>query len=188
METTGVDTVFWIAALVGSGVFVLRAVLLTLGGDHSGDVDAPDVDLGDAGHGHAFIGLISVDSLAAFAMTFGWAGLACLNGFKLSPELSSLIAILVGLVCLVLVGVLLKSLLKLQSSGADYSLEQTVGKQGVVYLRIPAEGSGQVQISVGGALKEVDAISEDHVQIQSQAVVEVVRVVNPELLAVRAVR
>jgi hypothetical protein len=147
---TGNATWFTIPALVGTGVFLLRVLLMMLGGagvdiHHDFDVhaDTGDVhsDTGDA------LKLLSVQSITAFLMGFGWGGLGSLKG----SGWNELTSVLVGLVCgagmVWLVGILLRAAWGLQSSG-NVPIDSTVGADGTVYVSIPEQGHGQGQVRV----------------------------------------
>jgi len=69
---------FGVPAVVGSVFFVLRTALMMIGGDlgHGDfDADAGGADLHHGDPGDAFK-LLSIQSIAAFCMGFGWGGLA----------------------------------------------------------------------------------------------------------------
>jgi hypothetical protein len=73
---------------------------------------------------------------------------------------------------------------KLQSSGERFDITACVGQTANVYLRIPAEGKGRVQINVGGSQRELEAVSENHQPIESFKNVRVVRVIDHQTVAV----
>ena len=81
---------FTVPALAGAAVFVIKMGLMALGGfadiDADADVDV-DVDLGDAvesGDSTEAFNLLSIQSIAAFFMGFGWGGLGGLIGLDWS--------------------------------------------------------------------------------------------------------
>lgn len=74
--------------------------------------------------------------------------------------------------------------LKLTSDGSVFSLESTVGQNASVYERIPAEGFGRVQMNVSGMLREIQAVSEKKIPIESFQRVTVTRVIDSETVAV----
>ena len=82
MEMFFGDNAGWFAlpAFVGTAVFVIRIALLMVG--HHGDSGDLHLDSGDAHHGdpgEAFKAL-SIQSIAAFLMGFGWAALGAYRG------------------------------------------------------------------------------------------------------------
>lgn len=194
-EETAVGLVFWGAALCGSAIFVLKTALLLLGVSHGGVDAGHGLGGGDmagtdhpVGHTDTAARYFSIDSISAFFMLFGWVGLACLREFGLGPLASSVVGFMAGTAAWGLMATLLRMLLGLQSSGAAYAIESIIGTRGTVYQRIPAQGTGRIQIVLAGAMREIDASSEDRVDIESRHTIEVVRKISDELVSVRTVR
>jgi membrane protein implicated in regulation of membrane protease activity len=74
----------------------------------------------------------------------------------------------------------------LQSSG-NLSTDLAVGKEGSVYLTVPSEGAGKVQVAVDGRLREFSAVSERKQEIKTGERIRVVRVVDGGTLSVERV-
>jgi hypothetical protein len=145
---------FSVPALVGTLAFVVKIGLMTLGGigaDVDLDVDADvDVDLGadvEAGDSTEAFKLLSLQSIAAFLMGFGWGGLAGLFGLEWSLPASLGLGIGFGLVLMWLLGLMLKGMYDLQSSG-NIDADDTVGLEATVYANVPASGAGRGQVRV----------------------------------------
>ena len=80
---------------------------------------------------------------------------------------------------------LFRQMLKLQSNGA-FDINDAVGKICQVYMRIPADGMGKVQVSFNGSIQELDARSAGPNPIQSGAKVRVTSVVGRVLIVEEA--
>lgn len=178
---------YWGFAVAGSVFFLFRTLMFFVGfddgGHHGGDVyDDTDTGAGTEGSFH----FISLTSVSAFIMAFGWAGLAAKEDFQLSPIASLSAALGVGILAMAATAYLFKLAYRCTSGGATYSLDEVVGKTGEVYERIPGTGWGRIQINVGGMLREVRAVSDDKQDIDSFKRVQVVRVVDQETVAVTA--
>jgi len=80
-----------------------------------------------------------------------------------------------------------RQLMKLESNGA-FRIEDCVGKACDVYLRIPAarSGQGKVQVSFGGSVQELDAVTDGE-QLPSGAKVRVVQLIEGRLLLVEKI-
>ena len=78
--------------------------------------------------------------------------------------------------------------LKLISKGAEVKPEKLIGKVAVVYSRIPEEGTGRIQIKVGGMIREIDCTSKGSILIESQTKVKVVGVTNANLVEVEVLK
>jgi membrane protein implicated in regulation of membrane protease activity len=188
---------FTIPALLGTAVFLVRLGLMAVGGfDH--DVDVPhdvavdvdvhgDVDLGhdvESGDSTEAFKLLSIQSIAAFLMGFGWGGVGGLLGFDWSFPMSLLLGVGFGLVLVWLMGLLMKAMYDLQSSGT-VRIEDAVGAEGQVYANIPAggEGRGQVRVVIDDRARIYNAVSEGDA-VKSGARVRVVRVNEDRTLTV----
>lgn len=173
----------------GIGIFSLAVVmvqmLMTLiGFDHDGGFD---VELGDMDHGSG-IGLFSSQTLGAFFLAFGWVGAAALkNGAPL--VIASAIAIACGLVAMVGMLVLLRSMLKLQAKG-NLEYASVIGQEGTVYVTIPggdADGGGQIQINIQGRFTTASARKPSPGSLQPGERVRVTGVNGPASFIVEAI-
>lgn len=147
--------IYYVMALVGTTLFVLRLALALFGG---GDGDF-DTDSADAGSGESFT-LFSLLSILAFFMGAGWMGVACRIDWHLSGFLAALISAVFGFGMMGLASGLMYMTRRLNRT-IEYDPATAVGHTGRVYLRIPEKGRGrgQVQIAVSGRLKIMNAIS-----------------------------
>lgn len=175
--------IFYCFAVFGTIFFILRTIMMFAGGDVDGDMDG-DIDM-DTDSDAAFQ-LISLNSITAFFMMFGWTGLTCYVQFGLSALLSVFIAFAVGVMSMFFVAWLFKMAMKLVSKGAEFKMADTVGLTGSVYQQIPADGRGKVNVTMtNGMLRELEAVSEDKVQIDSFKTIKVVKVVDSRTISVR---
>lgn len=153
---------YWGIAIVATILFAGQALLTFIGIDSMDggdmDVDVADGDTMDAG---GAMSLFSIRSLINFAVGFGWTGI-CLRQSIENDFLLALIAFCVGLAFGAMYPLMRRKLMRLESNGA-YKVADTIGKEADVYLRIPANGKGRgkVQVSIGGAMHELDAMSAD---------------------------
>ncbi|MCI0362355.1 MAG: hypothetical protein L0Y44_12030 [Phycisphaerales bacterium] len=152
---------FTIPAVLGTIFFSIRLLIMMVGG-HAGDLSL-DVDHGGDLHhgdpGDAFK-LLSAQSIAAFLMGFGWGGVGALRATDWSYPTATAVAVACGIGMVWLLGILLKLLFDLQSSG-NISLDSTVGAEGDVYVSVPprGEGRGQVRLVIGDRQRIFNAVS-----------------------------
>jgi hypothetical protein len=155
------DAAAWytIPALIGTAFFLLRIVLMTVG--IGADLGA-DLDIDDSSHAFQ---ILSLQSLSAFAMGFGWGGFAAYRGTEWGTAGVIGAGALSGAAMVWLLAVMLKSMADLQSSG-NIPLSATVGKEGQVYLTVPepgggpsGSGRGQVKMIVSQRQRIYDAVS-----------------------------
>lgn len=188
-SSTGFQLFLWGCALFGSGFFLLRVVMILLGGGFEdldiGDLDAdPEIGEHSAAHTEASFHLVSFNSIVAFIMMFGWSGLTANIQFGLSFILSLLIASFCGFVMMVITAYMFYMLFKLVSEGADFNIKDVVGHTGTVYEKIPASGTGVVHITLNGMLRELDAVSVSGDDIDSFASVTVSKLLDENIICV----
>ncbi|MFN0130937.1 MAG: hypothetical protein ACKVW3_00140 [Phycisphaerales bacterium] len=154
---------YGVPALVGTIFFLFRVVMLLTGGGHHDVAADAHFDTGDAHHdsGGDFQ-ILSIQSVAAFMMGFGWGGLGALKGTSWSWAISVAVAVACGVAMVWLLAILLKGMSELQSSGT-VRLDSTVGREGEVYLSVPSnrEGTGQVRVSLTDRQRIFNAVSEN---------------------------
>lgn len=164
---SGPATWFGVPALIGSALFLLRTVMLLAGAHHGGDFDHGGADAHPGDHDNTkqdatgAFKVLSLQTITAFAMGFGWAGLAALNGFH-RPMLSAMLfAILGGVAMVWLLALLLKAVYDLQSSG-NISLASAIGHEADVYVTVPPKGhgTGQVRVVINDRMRIYNAHSE----------------------------
>ena len=177
------EKVYWITAIAGSTVLIILMILTFVGGDIedvSGDVDA-DVD-SDGGIGFQFL---SFKNLMGFFTIFGWSGISCIEN-NLSTGLTILISVICGLLMMLIMASLFYYLSKMQSSGT-LKLKNALNQIGEVYLTIGANRSsiGKVSINVQGTLRELQALTDEDVDLKQGNVVQVKEVTDNGILIVK---
>jgi hypothetical protein len=161
---SSLDTFFWVLAIAGTTTFALKTLLLTFSGHADGD--GADVGHGDAGHHDASahhgsnwaFQFFTIQSLAVFAMGAGWMGLAAEEHFARSDAEALAAATLFGVALAALMIKVMSKLRRLESSGT-LDAKNAVGGTGTVYLTVPQDGAGQIEIVLQGRLVTWDAVS-----------------------------
>lgn len=170
---------FGVPAVLGTGFFTLRTALGFLGVMSHGDVDSHGITHGGAEHGgdggghdghvegpthhHPIVSaaeVFSIQSLAAFAGAFGWAGLIA------RESLGSVAGTAAGLVAgAAMSGTVIwvfRQIRKLESDGT-ITMSDLLGEEGTVYVGVPerGRGMGQVRVQTRGMERIVNATSRD---------------------------
>lgn len=176
------EKIYWAVAGISSVIFLVLLVLTFLGSD-ADDIEG-DVDVeieGDTGIGFQFL---SFKNLIGFLTIFGWSGIACLDS-GLSMGLTVIISVFCGLLMMLAMAGLFYYLGKLQSSGT-LILKNALDQTGEVYLTLGANRSkiGKVSINVQGALRELDALTDEDMDLVMGNVVKVKEVTDNGILIV----
>ena len=184
---SGLEQAFAIAALVGSVVFVIQLVMMMIGADHGADAHAPGMELGhDVAHADADVAfqILSVQSVTAFVMVFGFAGFAMSrgSGFGALPSLG--VAFAAGLAAMWLVAKAFALFRQMQSSGT-LDLRNAVGQTGRIYLGVKPDVPGKIEVAIQGRLQIFDATSETGEALPTDTRVVVVRVESQNIMVVK---
>lgn len=182
--------VMFVMAVTASAVMLIFVFLMLIGIDHSDfdGIDSPDLSV-DTINDEPFSAIggfkvLSVRSVLAFISIGAWA--AFLSAKSMDIIWASLIGVFFGLVAAVLVAWAFKAIYKLESSG-NLVYENSIGKLGTVYMRIPKQksGKGKVTLVVQERLVEADAITEEEQDIIPKTQVEIIDVVDTTTLVVK---
>lgn len=177
---------FGVPALFGTALFLIRLTLMLVGGDADTDMDGGvDSDGGDVGDdsGDAFT-ILSVQSVAAFAMGFGWAGLGSLNGAGWSTTTAMVVGAAGGVAMVWLLAILLRGMHDLQSSGT-LSARNALGKPGDVESTVPGhkQGLGRVRVVIDNRQRSFDAVTDGD-ELPTRSRIQVVGVDGDNTLVV----
>lgn len=180
----GWNTIYLICAVAGGVILALRVVLMLVGLDQgdapdvSMEIDTPDAHTG-FGNGASFL---SLQSIAGFFTMFGLVGMGLLQIG--SSEIVSLLGALgAGLLTAWATGMIFLQMRRLQSEGTMV-ITNAIGQVGSVYLTIPEQGSGVVTVTVQGAQRSLDAVSEHGQRIPTGSMVRVVSITAGKILVV----
>ena len=180
-ELSSFDKFYWVITGISSLFFIFILISTFIGGDVDdvGDVDA-EIDA-DTGAGFQFFTL--KNTVAFFAM-FGWSGVSSINAGN-SSTMTIIISVICGLIMMVLVGLLMFYMRKLNHSGT-LKMKNALGAIGEVYTTIGAERSkiGKVQVKVQSALRELEALTDHNTDLKQGMVVKVVEVTSNGILIV----
>lgn len=172
--------IYWGIAVPFTLFFVFQLVFSFMGAESPDDL--PDAEI-EGDHGIPFQ-FLTLKNLIGFFTIFAWTGIACIEA-GLSNGVSLIIATLAGLLMMGLMAGLFYLMMK---SGADgtMKIQQAIGQVGEVYLTIQSKRKsvGKIQVKVGGALRTLDAMTDDEEPITSGQFVKGVQVVNDKILLV----
>lgn len=175
--------IYWGIAIPFTIFFLLQLLLSMFGGDDVPD-DVPDVEVEhDTGFGSQFF---TVKNFVAFFTIFSWTGIVC-TGSGFSVVTTIFISFAAGLAMMALMAFIFYSLAKASHDGT-MKIANALGGVGQVYLPIMKNrnGTGQIQIKVQGALRTLDALTDDEDDIPTGKMVTVKSIINNTILLVTA--
>lgn len=167
----GMELLFAGAALLGGLLFLVWFVLAMIGGvagDVAGDIFGADVGF-DA---DLSFKALTFQGISAFTMMFGLIGLAIMRADH-NASLALLGGAAAGTFSMYCVAKLFQGIGMLESEGT-MKIDRAIGARGTVYLRIPATGTGQVQVTFQGSERTLDAISNGELEIATGTYISVV--------------
>ena len=186
----GLDTamkILWGITLTSSLIFVIQTIMTFIGADADADFSA-DVDTSADGSDLSNIdggsNLYTFRNFVNFFLGFGWTSVLLYDSVR--PRiLLFIIAVIVGVALVAAVMWLFKWLAGMQQSGTIDIYKSAVGCNGSVYLTIPASrsGEGKVQISINGAVREYNAMTDGD-SIKNGTTIKVVEVIDNHTLLV----
>ena len=178
----------WGIAIAASVVFIIQSIMTFVGMDSETNFDGDfDGDMSAVGAGESTpFQLFTFRNLINFMLGFSWTAIA-LSASTESTTLMLVGGVVVGVLLVGAVMYLFKWMSGMQQSGTIES-EALVGCKGSVYLTIPAgrTGEGKVQITVRGAIREYNAMTEGD-RLPNEAPIRVVAVLNGHTVLVEKV-
>ena len=172
-DATGLEWIFGISALLGGILFLLWFVLMLVGGVAEGVFEGLFGMEIDVMSSDASFKALTFQGVMAFLMFFGLAGLWVLKSDGTDP-----VAVAAG-------GIAGTASMYGTAKLFELFMADTIGCKGQVYLVIPHEGVGQVQIETNGSLSTYNARAEDKQEIGTGRLIEVVDTMGEVLLVKR---
>ena len=179
-----VMSLYWGLAVGGSLFFILNLIFASFGEvDNPGEVaeDGTFDSLDHVDTGFEDFHFLSLRAVLAFVSVFGWSGVVWGKyGFW-----GFLAAFVFGLIAMSLTAFAIWGMMKLQHSG-NVKTDDFVGKTGTVYMQIPGgDRHGKITVTVGGATREVAAVSEE--PLATGTPIKIVAVIDQSLFRVEKI-
>jgi len=174
--------ILWGVTLTASLIFIIQSILTFVGADADTNFDT-DVDMSMDGSDLSNIeggsNLYTFRNFVNFILGFGWSAILLQDSITSVPVLI-LVSVLIGAALVTAVMYLFKWLSSMQQSGNIDINTAAKGCEGTVYLTIPAAraGEGKVQISISGAVREYNAVTESDSTLKTGTPIRVVDVIN----------
>ena len=178
------EQILYLIAAFSTFAFIIKGIFLIIGAD-ADMIEAPDEALAVV---DAFeCQYISVVGILSFLAIGSWVAIA-IYVYTASELFSSIGGIVAGTIEMFCIARLIHGLRKLQESG-NMQPAKAIGKIGKVYLTVPAhdQGKGKVNLRLNGALREMDAISQDNEPIKTGESVRIIDLQGKTTLVVQKV-
>ncbi|MDR1056656.1 MAG: NfeD family protein [Prevotellaceae bacterium] len=172
--------VMWCIAIPSSIIFIVQMIMTFAGMDSDGGLD---IDAGEIHDGGMPFQLFTFRNLINFFLGFSWTAISLYYSIE-SKIVLTIIAALVGLFLVTVVMAIFYFMSRMEQSG-NISINDTLGLTATVYYPISEarNRAGKVQISVRGAIREYDAIT-DGTTLKTGEVVKVKQVIEGNILLV----
>ena len=190
-ELSLVMKILWSVTLTASLVFIIQSVLTFIGADADADFDV-DVDTSMDGSDLSNIdggsNLYTLRNFVNFILGFGWSAILLQDSIS-SVALLILVSAIIGAALVAAVMYLFKWLAGMQQSGNINLQRSAAGCEGKVYLTIPEgrSGTGKVQITINGAVREYDAMTESEEPLKTGVPIRVVDCLDANTLLVEEI-
>ena len=172
-ENLNLHSMYYFIAWFSTILFVIKlAIFILTGGDMEVHCDFDSISDCDVS-----FNFLSVQSILAFLMGFGWMGLTVLNQLKLSSLYAVILSILVGLAFMVFSAYLMFMIKKLDKK-IVVNYEDYIGIEGKAYTHFAPKSSGQIQIVINKKLETLDVVSVSEEEIQAFSQIKLVKVEN----------
>jgi len=185
--------VMFVLATAATFVMLVFLVLMIFGADDANSFDG-DVDAGDAGDadlindtplsGFSGLRILTLRGALAFLSVAAWSAYG-FSGF-LSPWLSALIGVVLGVLAAYLMALAFRASMRLESEG-NLNLKNAVGKIGTVYIKVPKSrsGIGKVNVTVQERYSELDAVTAGNEDLTTGTIVEITGLENETTVMVQ---
>ncbi|MGF6907159.1 NfeD family protein [Fusobacterium sp. PH5-44] len=179
-----------ILALSSTFLIVLQVIMLLVGleTDDIGDIgemqSLSDME-GDTISDVAGMKLVTLRGVIIFIAAGSWMYLILYSN-GISHVISLIAGAIAGVLGMYLFAYAMKKILEIQEEG-NVKIDNSVGKHGIVYLKIPANrnGNGKINVLVQERLSEFDAQTDDDKDIVTGSEVEIVGILNNILIVTK---
>ncbi len=166
--------IYFYIAIFATVLFVLKLFIFSVfGGDsevHSDFTSETDADIS--------FNFLSIQSILAFLMGFGWMGYTCIHQLGIETHLKTfLISFCIGVIFMFLNAFLMFLVRKLEKN-VKADKNTALNRMGKAYTSFAPNSMGQVEIEISGKLTVENAMNATDDQINSFDPVRVIKVVD----------
>ncbi len=163
-------------AIISTVLFIIKFIIFSFA-DTDSEVTGDFNTISDS---DASFDFLSIQSILAFLMGFGWVGLAAVSQWHLSIKFVILSSMASGTICM-----LISAYLMLKVKGLNHIIkidyEKSIGKSGRAYTAIHPHKEGQIEIEINGRLSIKQAINDTDTEINSFEQIIIIRAEDDKL-------
>ena len=190
-ELSLVMKILWGVTLTATLVFIIQSILTFVGADVDSDFDVDvdtSIDGGDLSNIDGGANLYTFRNFVNFILGFGWSAILLQDSVP-HVALRIVLSVIIGVALVAVVMYLFKWLAGMQQSGNINLQKSASGCEGKVYLTIPENRSaaGKVQITINGAVREYDAVTESETPLKTGTSIRVVDALDANTLLVEEI-
>lgn len=154
MNTENITSIYYYIAVFSTLVFIIKTLIFSFTGGEA-EVFA---DFNTEFEAETSFDFLSIQSILAFFMGFGWVGLAGIKQWHLSLVLTVIASIAFGLVLMFLTAYLMFLIKKLNHKVVK-NYKACIGTTAKAYTSFQPESEGQIEITLNGKLSIEKAIN-----------------------------
>ena len=168
--------VYYYTALVATIFYIIKTFIFAVFG---GDAEV-HTDFNSSFETDDSFDFLSIQSILAFLMGFGWMGLACIKVWHLGTFLTIAVSVAFGLLLLFTSAWLMFQVKKLNKRVVK-DLSKAVNIIGKAYTNFEPKGQGQIEISINEQLSVEEAVNNSDEQIKAFEMIRVIKYENNKL-------
>ena len=175
------ENVLWTIAWFSTALFILKLVIFAFVG---GDMEL-DIDFDSITEAETSFGFLSVQSILAFFMAFGWCGWVALNYLNVGSKITMVIAVATGLFFMWFSAWLMFNIKKLNKK-IVINVNELIDKTGKAYTSFEPKAEGKIEITLNNKLTILDAVNLSEEKIDSFSEIKVEKIEDKKIYIVKA--
>lgn len=168
--------VYYYVALFSTIFFIIKMSIFAIFG---GDAEV-HTDFNSSFETDQSFDFISIQSILAFLMGFGWMGLSCIKVWEIRTLYAVILSIVFGLFLMFVSSYLMFCVKKLNKK-VTKDLSKAVGCVGKAYTKFVPKSDGQIEISINNQLSIEPAFNDTDEDIKAFEQVKVIKYENNKL-------
>lgn len=161
-------------------LYIIKMLIFIFAG---GDIEV-EADFDSITETDIAFNFVSIQSMLAFLMGFGWSGLSALIQFGLGTVSVILISIAVGLFFMFLSAYIMFGIRKLNKN-IKTDISELMGKTGRAYTSFTSKSEGQIEIVLNNKLSILTAINQSDEEIKAFSQIRVVKIEDKKIYIIK---